>query len=89
MGEERARIRIYVKPRSSREAIEGWQDGALVVRLNAPPVEGAANEALVRFLARQLGISRSSVRVVSGEKSRRKVVQIEGLSPQQVMEALS
>ena len=52
----------------------------LRVRLTAPPVDGAANEALVRFLAERLGVARGAVRVVSGEAGRSKVVAVEGIS---------
>ena len=77
---ERTRIEVLVKPRASRDSIEGWREGALVVRLCAPPVEGAANKALVKLLAGITGVARGRVRVVSGEKSRLKIVEFEGVS---------
>ena len=55
-------------------------DGSLKVRLTAPPVDGAANEALVRFLAETFSVGRSSVEIVSGQTGRQKVVQISGIS---------
>lgn len=76
---ETARIEILVKPRASRDSIEGWQEGALVVRLCAPPVEGAANKALIKLLAGKVGVAKSRVKIVSGEKSRSKTVEFEGL----------
>ncbi len=76
---ERARIKVLVKPRASKDTIEGWREGALVVRLCAPPVEGAANKALVKLLAGKAGIAKGRVRVLSGEKSRSKMVEFEGI----------
>lgn len=64
------------------------QGEALRVRLTAPPVEGAANRALVEFLARRLGVRRSQVRIVSGEASRDKVVAVEGLGAEEVQARL-
>ena len=82
------RITVKVKPRSSVEIIEGWQDDVLVVRLTAPPVEGAANSALVKLIARKLGIAKSRVTIVTGESSRRKVLEIEDLGLDAVMGGL-
>jgi uncharacterized protein (TIGR00251 family) len=78
-GPEGVRLRVRVQPRASRDAIGGERDGALVVRLTARPVEGAANEALVRFLGRALGVAPSAVRVASGATGRNKVLAIAGL----------
>jgi uncharacterized protein (TIGR00251 family) len=72
-------LRVRVQPRASRDALGGERDGALVVRLTAPPVEGAANEALARFLGKTLGVAPSAVRVVTGASSRNKVVSVFGL----------
>ena len=77
-------LRVRVQPRASRDGLSGERDGALVVRLTAPPVEGRANEALVRFLAEELGVPRRQVRLVSGESSRTKVVSIEGVTADEV-----
>ncbi|MCB2187749.1 MAG: YggU family protein [Deltaproteobacteria bacterium] len=71
---------VRVIPRASRNQIAGLEEGALKVRLTAPPVEGAANQALVKFLAKSLGLSRAQVRLVAGEKSRHKRLWVEGLS---------
>jgi uncharacterized protein len=75
-----ARITLRVIPRARRNEIAGRRGEALVVRLQAPPVEGAANEALARYLADRLGVRPSQVRIVSGGKARDKVVEIEGLA---------
>jgi uncharacterized protein (TIGR00251 family) len=60
--------------------LAGVHGTALKVRLHAPPVDGAANEELVKFLAESLGVARRAVRIVSGQTSRSKVVEIEGVS---------
>lgn len=69
-----------MKPRASRDAIEGECLGALVVRLTAPPVEGEANAALARVLGRALEVAPSAVRLLSGATSRRKRVHVAGVS---------
>jgi hypothetical protein len=71
-------LRVRVSPRASREAIAGARDGTLLVRLTAPPVEGAANAALGRLLGKALGVPPSAVRIVRGETSRDKLVRIDG-----------
>jgi len=73
------RIPVRAQPRASRSEIAGEHDGALRVRLAAPPVEGAANDELVRLLARVLGVPRSAVRIVAGERGRTKIVEVEGV----------
>ena len=67
-------IRVRVVPRSSREAIDGYHGDRVKIRLRAPPVEGEANEALCRFLARLAGLPRTAARVVDGRRSRSKTV---------------
>jgi uncharacterized protein (TIGR00251 family) len=71
-------IDVRVIPRAKRNEFAGERDGALVVRLAAPPVEGSANEALVAFLAEALDLPRRNIRIVSGERSRRKRLAITG-----------
>lgn len=73
------RFPVRVQPRASRTEVAGTQQGALKVRLQAPPVDGAANEALVDFLADSLGVPRRLVRIVSGASSRTKVVEVTGV----------
>lgn len=72
-------IRVYVAPRSSANRVVGVHNGALKVALTAPPVEGAANKALIEYVAKLLGVPRSSVTLVSGETSRNKTVSIAGI----------
>jgi uncharacterized protein len=61
--------------------VAGPYDDALRIRLAAPPVDGAANEALVRFLAERLGVARAAVRIDAGMSARSKVVAIDGIDP--------
>ena len=72
------RVSVHVQPRASRSEIIGQHGAALKVRLHAPPVDGAANEALVHLLADSLGVPRRSVRVVAGATSRTKMVEVDG-----------
>jgi len=81
-------LRVRVQPRAAKDALGGEREGALVVRLRAPPVEGAANEALARFLGRTLGVAPSAVRVVSGASGRNKVVSVAGLDAATARERL-
>jgi uncharacterized protein (TIGR00251 family) len=82
-------LRVRVLPRASKDALSGEREGALVVRLTAPPVEGAANEALARFLGKTLGVAPSAVRVLSGATGRNKVVSVAGLDAAVARERLA
>ena len=72
-------VAVRVIPRSPRTRVDGMRGDAFLIRLNAPPVEGAANDALIAFLADALDLPRRSLRIVSGEKSRDKRVGVAGL----------
>ncbi len=77
----KTRINVHLQPRASRDEVLGWnEDSALRVRVKAPPVDGAANAALVQLLAKQLGVAKSKVTLVSGTTARNKIVEIEGVS---------
>jgi len=78
-----ATLRVRVQPRASRDAITGFRDDVLSMRVSAPPVEGAANAAVTALLAEALGVAPSTVRVVRGEHGRDKVVRIDGLTDAQ------
>lgn len=79
---------VRVIPRAGRSAVAGMRDGALLVRLNAPPVEGAANDELIEVLADLFGVPKRAVTIVSGERSRRKRVRIRGMDAETVARAL-
>lgn len=70
------RVRIRVIPNASRDAVAGWQEGVLRVKLQAVPEGGRANRALIAFLSRELGCHRREIRILSGETSRQKVVEV-------------
>lgn len=74
------RIAVHVKPRASREGVVGVRAGVLEVALAAPPVDGEANDALVRLLAKLAGVPKRDVTIVVGAHARRKVVRIAGIT---------
>ena len=82
-------IRLWVIPRARRDAIEGFRDGVLRVRVTAAPQDGSANQAVVKLLAKQLSLPRSSVVLAKGPRSRDKVVEVSGLDLAAVRERLS
>ena len=73
-------IDVRVIPRAGRSGLAGTRDGALLVRLNAPPVDGAANDELIEVLAKALGVPKRAVTLVAGDRSRRKRVRVEGVT---------
>lgn len=74
------RFEVHAKPRASKSRIVGAREGALEVAIAAPPVDGAANQELLKFLSRALGVSKSSIDLVRGDASRTKIVAVRGLS---------
>lgn len=79
-----ARITVRLTPRAARDEVAGFDGDVLRVRVTAPPVDGRANDALVRLLAKRLGVRRGAVSVVGGRTSRRKVVAVDGLTAEEV-----
>jgi uncharacterized protein (TIGR00251 family) len=75
---------VRVQPRASKDEITGEMAGALKIRLQAPAVEGRANEALIEFLAKLLKTSKGAVRILSGERNRIKRLEIQGVTKQQI-----
>jgi uncharacterized protein (TIGR00251 family) len=76
------RLRLHVQPRASRSELAGRHGNAIKVRLTAPPVDGAANQALLRFLASRLEVPMSALSLVAGGSGRSKVVAIEAITPE-------
>lgn len=74
------RLNVRVVPRSSRTKIDGVREGRLLIRVTAPPVDDAANDAVVETLARALDVPQRSVRIVTGATGRNKTVEIAGLT---------
>jgi uncharacterized protein len=84
-----ARIAVRVQPRARKDEIGGERDGALIVRVTAPPVEGRANDAVRKLLAKRLGIAPGRVSVLRGASGRDKLVEIHGMETEAVRRALS
>jgi uncharacterized protein (TIGR00251 family) len=74
------RLTVHVQPRAKRSEVASRHGDAIKVRLAAPPVDGAANDELIRFLAEALGVPRKSLRITAGLTARRKTVEIEAMS---------
>ena len=84
-----ATLRVRVSPRASRDEVAGERDGALVVRLTAPPVDGAANEELIDVLAAALGVPKRAITIVAGARSRQKRVHVTGVGVEMVRRAVA
>jgi len=82
-------ISIRVIPRARRSELAGERDSSLLIRLAAPPVEGAANDALIAFLAEFLNVPKRAVTIVSGDRAREKRVRVDGLSAADAQSRLS
>lgn len=78
-------VKVRVQPRASKDEIAGEMGGALKVRLRAPAVENRANEALVEFLAQLLKRPKAAVRILGGERSRTKHLEISGVTKQEIL----
>lgn len=77
-------LSVRVLPRSSKDEVVGKQEGVYRIKLTAPAIEGRANKALTAFLAKRLGLAKTKVQIISGERARTKTVRIRGLGPDQV-----
>jgi uncharacterized protein (TIGR00251 family) len=83
-----AQIDVRLRPRGSRDELLGMRDGVLQAKVTAPPVDGKANTALCKLIAKRVGVAPSRVSVVRGAKSRDKVVRVEGVDRAALLEAL-
>lgn len=83
-----ARIAVRLTPRAGRNAIDGWDGETLHVRVAAAPIDGKANGALLRLLAKTLGVAPSRLALVSGAQARIKIVEIDGVSAEEARRAL-
>lgn len=81
-------INVYVQPKAGRTEFGGLYGDAIKIRVKAPPVDGAGNRELTKYLAAQLGVPKSAVAIVSGHTSRRKRVSIEGVDQRELIEKL-
>ena len=83
-----ASLWIHVQPRASRTEVVGWHGDAVKIRIKAPPVDGAANVELIRFLSKAIGVSRQAVQITAGASARRKRVKIDGVDQEGVLAAM-
>jgi uncharacterized protein len=83
------RFAAAIQPRASRNQILGIHNHCLKIKLTSPPVDGAANQACIKFLAKAFGISPSRLSIVKGETSRNKTIQLEGMDPKDFLNALA
>ena len=81
---ESCTIKVRVQPKSSLNRVDGFQDGALRVRVTAAPTEGQANAAVIAILAKTLGVSKSRLEIIRGHSSRDKVISVDALTEQEV-----
>ena len=72
-------LSVRIQPRASKNEVVAMENGGFKIRLTAPPVDGAANEALVRFLAERLSVSKSQIEIISGHTGREKLIRIKGI----------
>ena len=82
-------LKVQVQPRASRDEVVGTHGEALKIRIAAPPVAGAANKQLLKFLAKKLKVARSQVNITSGTAARAKSITIEGVSAAEVRRRLT
>jgi len=85
---EGVRFSVRVKPRASRGAVLGVREGSLEVSVTAPPVDGQANEAVVKELAAALGVPRRAVTIVAGDTGKQKIIEVAGLTAEGLLERL-
>lgn len=83
------RIDLRVTPRASKNAIDGVRDGRLVVKVTAPPVDAAANDAVIDLLAKQLDVSKRQISIVIGQAGRSKTIEVTGVSVDAIRARLS
>ena len=81
-------VEIRLQPRGGRDAVVGERDGAVLIRISAPPVDGKANAALIAFVAKTIGVPKIAVTIIRGETSRNKVIRVEGHAPADVRAVL-
>jgi uncharacterized protein len=79
-SEKSVTIPLRIQPRASKNEVVAMENGGIKIRLTAPPVDNAANEALVKFLSQLFSVARSQIEIISGHTSREKIVQVSGVA---------
>ena len=87
-GTDAALLSVRIQPRASKNSVSRMEDGSLKIRLTAPPVDGAANEALIAFLAKTLSTAKSNIEIVSGHTAREKRIRVTGINEQDILRLL-
>jgi hypothetical protein len=82
-------LKVHLQPKASRNEIVGPYRDGIKIKVTAPPIEGKANEALIRFLAKEFGISISSIKILKGLHSREKTLRISGTLDQELAKKIS
>jgi uncharacterized protein len=82
-------FKVHLAPRAAKDGIVGVHDQALKIRIKAPPVDGKANEALLKFLAKTLKVKTADVSILTGHASRKKTIAVSGLTPAEVTKRLN
>ncbi|MCZ6684800.1 MAG: DUF167 domain-containing protein [Candidatus Dadabacteria bacterium] len=80
MGENSLNIQVQIQPGSSKDQIIGLHNGRLKIKISAPPVDGKANQNLIEFIAKALGVSKSKIEIVKGRTSKLKTLKISGIN---------
>jgi len=80
LSEKSVIIQVQIQPRSSKNEITGLHNGRLKIKISAPPVNGKANQALIEFIAKALGVSKSKVEIVKGHTSKFKTLKVSGIT---------
>ena len=81
-------LKVYLQPKSSKNEVVGPYRDGIKVKITAPPIEGKANEAVIRFLAKELGVSPSSIEIIRGQHTRQKTLKISGYMDQELMKKM-
>ncbi len=89
MKETETRLTVQVQPNAARNEVLGLREGALHIKIAAPPVKGKANQELIKYLSSILGIARSRIAILKGATNRKKLVGIEGLDRERVTQIIT
>lgn len=81
-------LTVRIQPRASKNEVVRLEDGSIKIRLTAPPVDGAANEALIKFLADRFSVAKSQIEIISGHTGREKIIRINGIGTEDVEQLL-
>ncbi|MDY7034257.1 MAG: DUF167 domain-containing protein [Thermodesulfobacteriota bacterium] len=81
-------LKVWLQPKSSRNEIKGLHGDTLRVSVTSPPIEGRANKALCDLMAKEFGVSKSQIEIIKGHKSRTKIIKIDGVTPDYMIQRI-